>query len=315
VYRPPGFTPAWGVPPASGSTPGWGSATDPNQGGDPAQSGDSTPVWGTPSASDPAQGSAGSGSSPGWGSAAGAAATFPSSGSSAPAEGSTPTVNVGCFGCLLWVIWAAVWAVVAFLPLSVSDDIFGPLQGAHWALFPAESAPIGTGSDPDDADDQKVRVPPGSRMTLNVEEQDADFVFSDFEPTIRCFTRDSAGPWQELPVARIPVVQTPDDQSKDLDLVRLNSFRAVTGELTVRCVGTEVLDLRRDDPGVQRRLSLTIGAFKYLWPALVTLILWGPVALVIRRRRRKAAQAAQVAWSSGPVQPPSSGLPPPYTTP
>ena len=273
LYRAPGSPPAWGAPPASGSTPAWGSANDQAPGDDPARGDDSTPVWGTPSASDPAPGSAGSG----WSPAAGSAPTFPSPGTGTPAEGSAPTVNVGCFGCLLWVIWAAVWAVVAFLPLSVSDDIFGPLQGAHWALFPADAAPIGPGSQPDLSSDQTVRVPPGSRMTLNVEEQDADFVFDDFEPTIRCFTRDSAGPWQELPPAQIPVVQTPDDQSRDLDLVRLTSFRAVTGELTVRCVGSEVLDLKRDDPGVQRRLSLTIGVFKYLWPALATLILWGPV--------------------------------------
>lgn len=195
-----------------------------------------------------------------------------------------------CFGCLLWLVWAAVWAVVAFLPLSVSDDIFGPLQGAHWPIFPAAAPPIGPGAIPgSDQGDQVVRVPPGSRMTLSAQEVDVAAQLPGFESTVRCFTRDSAGPWQELPAGQIPLVQSAGSADPDLKLVRLNVFRATTGELTVRCVGSEVLDLKREDPGVQRRLSLTIGAAKFLWPALVTLVLWAPVVFFTRRRAARRA--------------------------
>ena len=242
-----------------------------------------------------------------------------------------PVVRIGCLGCLGWLGLAALWALLALLPLGAADDIFGGVLNVHWSVFPAAAPPTGTSADAatSDWDDTTVRVPPGSLMTLSVKEVSSSLRFDDFQPTVACFTREADQPWVALPPREIPVIPDVTKAGPDLKTVRLHSFRTTTGRLTVRCAGSEYLDLNREDPGVQRELHLSILAARIVWPVVVTALLGVPLALIRRRRRGRRPVEYFPGPASGrspegqPVQdrprepgsPPDGGPPPPWGSP
>jgi hypothetical protein len=230
--------------------------------------------------------------------------------------------KVSCLGCLGLLIFLGLWALLTLLPLALADDLFGLALDVHWSLPPATAppaaaSPTGTGAGPAGAgEDTVVRVPAGTQMTLSVKEVDAKEVDSQdrldvFQPTVRCFARDGDLPWVTLPPQPVPVVAGVGGKSPKLSTVRLLSFRVVSGRLTVRCVGSEYVELDRDDPGLQHKLHLYVLAARIAWPILTTALLWAPIGLIRRRRERRRLRE----WSSPPPPEPVFVPEPPWGTP
>lgn len=218
-------------------------------------------------------------------------------------------VSISRAGCLLNVLLLLAWAVVTFLPMTVADDLLGPVLKAHWAVWPASTAPFDrpapTGLDGVDQLDTTIDVPPQSLLTISVEEVSRTFRRDDYQPEMACFTKERGADWAALPVREVPVVEaTRPKQEPDTHMVRLHTFHTSTGRLTVRCMGTEILDLRREGPGVQQRLHLAEIGSRAMWFALVILIFWGSSALIRRRRQRRRPPGRRPPYS-----------PPPYLAP
>ena len=184
-------------------------------------------------------------------------------------------------GCLGTLVWAVLWAVLAFLPLGFVDDLIGAATHSYWPLIPK---PDGT------ADPLLVHVPVGSRMGILASELDGSFVPEGHNPVVRCTWRDGSGPWTPLPDRVVPVLRPPDGRywhwHPKLHLLRLHGLTARTGTLTVACAGTDELSLQRIEPGARSRFTVMVRAVRVGWPLLVTLVMWGPVTVISKRRRR-----------------------------
>ena len=199
-------------------------------------------------------------------------------------------------GCALALLKVVCWAGLAFLPLLAVGDLLGPVFNVHWELFPGRD---GTSF----GDAQQVKVPAGTRFWLDVDQVDANLPPPGFRPAVLCSYRDGGQPWTALPSLAVPqVVGTKMRrgvlQSPDTHEVPLTELMAGSGALSVRCAGSQVVDLWREDPALRQRLSTTVTAVRSGWVLLITALFWMPFSRNSPRR-----------WRITPL-PPRSGPPP-----